>query len=79
MVGPSSGFAYAGACTMIENIINSGNGDMLRGKHVVFVCPDSCFPYVEEYFEILGESSFPEIDNQSSVPIPGFEGNNYNN
>ena len=31
LVGPSSGFAYAGACTMIENIINSGNGDMLRG------------------------------------------------
>lgn len=79
LVGPSSGFAYAGACTMIENIINSGNGDMLRGKHVVFVCPDSCFPYVEEYFEILGESSFPEIDNQSSGPIPGFEGNNSNN
>lgn len=66
LVGPSSGFAYQGALDLIQQTIDSGREDSLRNKQVVFICPDSCFPYLDEYFEVLGEDRFPAIDNRSN-------------
>ncbi|NLA42627.1 pyridoxal-phosphate dependent enzyme [Candidatus Saccharibacteria bacterium] len=67
LVGPSSGFAYKGAMMAIERLISEGRSSELYGKHVVFICPDSCFAYIDEYFEVLGGKLFPEIDDQSSL------------
>lgn len=68
LVGPSSGFAYQGALATIASCIERGEHAELQGKHVVFVCPDTCFPYVSEYFEVLDEDHFPAIDNRSTQP-----------
>jgi cysteine synthase/rhodanese-related sulfurtransferase len=32
-------------------------------KVAVFICPDSPFPYIEEYFEYLDDNNFPNIEN----------------
>lgn len=66
LVGPSSGFAYEGALALIKQSIARDGGASLRGKHVVFICPDTCFPYVDEYVEVLGVGHFPAIDDQST-------------
>lgn len=66
LVGPSSGFALAAAWSLIDALIENGKASDLRGKHVVVICPDSCFPYVDEYFDILGESHFPTLVDLSS-------------
>ena len=66
LVGPSTGFAYQGALSVLERYAASGTIESLAGKHVVFIAPDSCFPYVSQYFEILGEDAFPAIDGQTS-------------
>lgn len=66
LVGPSTGFAYAGALKQLNAMDGNGTIEELRGKHVVFIAPDSMFPYVNEYFEVLGEDHFPRIDDRSS-------------
>jgi cysteine synthase/rhodanese-related sulfurtransferase len=66
LVGPSSGFAIAAARSLVGALLRDGLADELRGKHVVAICPDSCFPYVDEYFEVLDEDYFPEIKDLSS-------------
>jgi hypothetical protein len=42
--------------------------DDLRGKNgeivCVFICPDTPFPYVDEYFKYLDASNFPKIENE---------------
>ena len=40
-----------------------GELEALRGKHAVFICPDSPLPYVNEYEEVLGKEYFPAIQN----------------
>lgn len=59
-VGPSSGFALVGLLNYLSK------QDLTSGieKIAVFVCPDSPFPYIEEYFEYLAESDFPRIENE---------------
>lgn len=66
LVGPSAGFAYAGALRQLERMVEIGDIEVLRGRHVVFIAPDSMFPYVDEYFEVLGADAFPAINDQSS-------------
>lgn len=85
-VGPSSGFALAGLLKHMSTLIcpecMHGNGrDSDREKIAVFICPDSPFPYIGEYFECLGADYFPEMQNAhllcdpSAVPehVPGIE------
>jgi rhodanese-related sulfurtransferase len=36
----------------------------------VFICPDSPFPYIQEYFEYLGANSFPQIENEHLLKRP---------
>ena len=64
LVGPSAGFAYAGVLSQLTLMQKNGTIEQLRGKNVVFVAPDSMFPYTQEYIEVLGDDYFPAIDNQ---------------
>ncbi len=64
LVGPSAGFAYAGVLKQLQLMKTSGEIEKLRGKNVVFIAPDSMFPYAQEYMEVLGDDYFPTIDNQ---------------
>lgn len=62
LVGPSAGFAFAGVIRHLKRLEKTGEIDSLRGKHVVFVCPDTPFPYVPDYVKILGPKYFPPIE-----------------
>ncbi len=68
VAGPSSGFALQGLFQFITK--QKGNGSLDRLKNAdgeivaVFICPDSPFPYLNEYFEYLDESNFPKIENE---------------
>lgn len=64
LVGPSAGFAYAGVLKQLASMKKDGTIEQLRSKNVVFVAPDSMFPYTQEYIEVLDDSYFPVIDNQ---------------
>lgn len=64
LVGPSAGFAYAGVLKQLTSMQKDGTIEQLRGKNVVFIAPDSMFPYTQEYIEVLGDDYFPVIDNQ---------------
>lgn len=66
LVGPSAGFAYAATLKHLAALKAAGHLDTLRGKNVVFIAPDSMFPYVDEYFAVLGPHYFGAIDDQSS-------------
>ena len=72
LAGPSSGFALAGVMQHLKRLEKSGEIESLRGKHVVFICPDTPFPYVAEYEKILGPKYFPAIENnqlRSKKPV----------
>ncbi len=68
VVGPSSGFALAGLLEFIAQQRNAGNLDRYRnaaGEVVaVFLCPDSPFPYLQEYFDYLHPDLFPQIEQE---------------
>jgi cysteine synthase A len=63
LVGPSSGFALAGTLRHLKRLEQTGEIEQLRGKHVVFICPDTPFPYAADYEKILGPKAFPPIKN----------------
>lgn len=63
LVGPSAGFAFAGTLRHLKRLEETGEIESLRGKHVVFVCPDTPFPYIEDYMKILDAKYFPSIKN----------------
>jgi len=68
-VGPSSGFALIG----LLNHLSKQDLSSSEEKIAVFICPDSPFPYIEEYFEYLDDNNFPKIENvhllKQSQPI----------
>lgn len=72
LAGPSAGFALAGLLRHLKRMEDLGELDALRGKHAVFICPDSPLPYVNEYERVLGEAYFPPIQNDElrSVAAP---------
>ncbi len=82
VVGPSSGFAFAGLLSFLKK---QKNLDKFRNKNgeiiAVFISCDSPMPYVDEYFEYLGESEFSKIENEHLLPknikseIPAFSTN----
>lgn len=63
LVGPSAGFALAGVFRQLKRLEETGEISRLKGKHVVFICPDTPFPYAAEYEKILGPKLFPQIEN----------------
>jgi cysteine synthase/rhodanese-related sulfurtransferase len=67
LVGPSSGFALAGLLAFLRGKKEGAELDALRNTQgeivAVFICPDSPFPYIDEYFEFLDAKWFAEIEN----------------
>jgi cysteine synthase/rhodanese-related sulfurtransferase len=66
--GPSSGFALRGLLQFFAKQKENGSLKKLRDANgeivAVFICPDSPFPYLNEYFEYLDDSHFPKIENE---------------
>jgi cysteine synthase/rhodanese-related sulfurtransferase len=65
-VGPSSGFALVGLLNHLSKQKMSR-----EEKIAVFICPDSPFPYIDEYFQYLEPSSFPKIENEHLLKEKG--------
>jgi cysteine synthase A len=63
LAGPSAGFALAGVIRHLKRMEQTGEIDQLRSKHVVFICPDTPFPYAADYEKVLGPKLFPKIEN----------------
>ena len=68
LVGPSSGLSYVGLVKYLMQKKSSNTLDELRGKEgkivCVFICCDTPFPYVDEYFKYLDATNFPKIENE---------------
>lgn len=64
LVGPSSGFALAGLYKGIDNLIKNNKIDKNSITNAVFICPDGPLAYIDDYFNVLDESYFPEIKNR---------------
>jgi cysteine synthase A len=67
VVGPSSGLSLVGLMKYLQQKKEDKTLDELRNKQgkitTVFICPDTPFPYLDEYFKYLEESNFPKIEN----------------
>src|SRR5437763_1142330 len=74
LVGPSSGFVLAGLLQFLFKQQESGRLDTLRNGNgdvvAAFICCDSPFPYLDEYFEYLGDECFPPIQNTELLKEP---------
>ncbi|MBL7057987.1 pyridoxal-phosphate dependent enzyme [Patescibacteria group bacterium] len=83
VVGPSSGFALAGLLNFLKK---QKEKDLLKSFankegfiNAVFICCDSPFPYLKDYFLYLDKSNFPEISNyeilidkpDQNIKLPG--------
>lgn len=67
LVGPSSGFAVAGLFEALSHFSDSELDSLRTAQgeiHAVCLCPDTPFPYIEEYFEFLEPEHFPVIENE---------------
>ncbi len=68
VAGPSSGFAYAGLLHYLSAAARDGRLRRMRRRDgeiiAVFLCPDTPYPYIDEYFEQLGAAHFPAIANE---------------
>ncbi len=68
IAGPSSGFALQGLLQFFQKQKKQGKlGNLRNGEGeiiAVFICSDSPFPYINEYFEYLDESYFPKIEHE---------------
>ncbi len=92
VAGPSSGFALQGLLQFFKKQKDKGKLDDFKSKNgeiiAVFICPDSPFPYLDEYFQYLDASHFPKIEHEEllinkpnkenskkekSVPLAGFD------
>ncbi|KAJ4469556.1 tryptophan synthase beta subunit-like PLP-dependent enzyme [Lentinula aciculospora] len=73
LCGPSSGLAKAGLFKFLERTRLEGELDRLRADdgsiYCVFTCCDLPYQYVDEYFTILGESSFPPIQEEALLHV----------
>ncbi len=68
LVGPSAGLALVGLLKYLSERSQNNSLDELRGENreiiTTFICPDTPFPYIEEYFNYLPANQFPNIENQ---------------
>ncbi len=69
VVGPSSGLSLVGLLRYLQQRKDEKRLDELRNGQgeisSVFICPDTPFPYLDEYFKYLDESNFPKIENEA--------------
>lgn len=75
VVGPSSGFALAGLLKNIQSLKEQKKLDELKNKsgkiNSVFICCDSPFPYLDDYFIYLDKNNFPKIVNEDLLEKTG--------
>jgi rhodanese-related sulfurtransferase len=68
VVWPSSGFALGWLFDFLKKTKNENALDLLRNKQweirAVFICCDSPYAYIDEYFTYLDDSYFPQIENE---------------
>ncbi len=68
LVGPSSGFTFAGLKKFLEKQITSNNLDKFKNKDgeiiAVFACYDGPFQYLSEYFDYVDRKEFPSIESE---------------
>ncbi|RDA91399.1 hypothetical protein CP533_6894 [Ophiocordyceps camponoti-saundersi (nom. inval.)] len=74
--GPSSGFNLAGLFRFIEKRKALDTLQTLAGPdgdiHCVFLCCDLPYPYVNEYFDKLGDSYFGPIHNEELLGVDSY-------
>lgn len=68
IVGPSSGFSYAGLLSYLKKSKKRGELKNLKNKkgliNAVFIACDTPFIYLDEYFKYLDKKNFPKIKNE---------------
>jgi cysteine synthase A len=68
VAGPSAGFALQGLLQFLSKQKEQDKLDSMKNEDgeivAVFICPDSPFPYIDEYFEYLDASHFPDIEHE---------------
>ena len=68
VVGPSSGLALVGLLQYLRQRQIDNSLDQIRNSkgevNCTFICPDTPFPYFDEYFKYLDDSNFPTIQNE---------------
>src|SRR5258708_5244357 len=68
LVGPSSGFTFAGLKKFLEKQITSNNLDKFKNKDgeiiAVFACYDGPFQYLSEYFDYVDKKEFSPIESE---------------
>lgn len=68
VAGPSAGFALQGLLQFLSKQKEQHRFDGVKNEDgevvAVFICPDSPFPYIDEYFEYLDASHFPGIEHE---------------
>lgn len=66
--GPSSGLIYVGLIQYLQEKIDNGKLDALRNEDgeivCTFICCDTPFPYLDEYFKYVDKSYFPPVENE---------------
>ena len=69
IVGPSSGLSLVGLLHFLNQCKTENTLDQLRNQKgevsCTFICPDTPFPYFDEYFKYLDDSNFPAIENEA--------------
>ncbi|KAJ3982074.1 tryptophan synthase beta subunit-like PLP-dependent enzyme [Lentinula detonsa] len=74
--GPSSGLAQVGLFKFLERTRLEGGLDRLRADdgsiNCVFTCCDLPYQYVDEYFQVLGESYFPPIQEEALLHVDRY-------
>ncbi|MEM6997782.1 MAG: pyridoxal-phosphate dependent enzyme, partial [Patescibacteria group bacterium] len=62
--GPSAGFAYAGALEIANKYADDGQYVDAGPVNIVFICPDSPLPYLDDYFTYLPIENFKKMINE---------------
>jgi cysteine synthase/rhodanese-related sulfurtransferase len=81
VVGPSSGFALGGLLNFLSKQKEANQLEKLSNEdgviNAVFICCDSPFPYLKDYFQYLDYSNFPSIQGYELLIDKPDEKNNY--
>ncbi|MDD2537071.1 MAG: pyridoxal-phosphate dependent enzyme [Candidatus Absconditabacteria bacterium] len=68
IAGPSSGFSLAAILSYLKQCKKKGTLDALRNTNgeirIVFLCCDTPFPYIDEYFSYVPQHYFPKIQGE---------------
>ncbi|EKM52151.1 uncharacterized protein PHACADRAFT_187478 [Phanerochaete carnosa HHB-10118-sp] len=76
LVGPSSGLAYQGVLQYLEKTRKAGGLDSLRNSDgsitCAFICCDQPFIYLNDYFDKLPASLFPQVHKEHLLEVDTY-------